>query len=148
MHAHWLTTHEISATVGQSNASAFLLRGLSGRAGRDVQLRCSHPDELRLDPARTHLPPGGQQEVQVCFQPAAAGVKHILVNVIDASAAVTDVARVVDTLLLNTTSRAPHVDRMFELDVPASARWLHACKPFNAQATRTCCAASARITWH
>ena len=46
---HWLHMHDVTAVLGQDNATSIVLKGLPN-ATKNVALHCSHPDELLPHP--------------------------------------------------------------------------------------------------
>ena len=111
VHVHWLNSHEVTGTVGQASTASIILRGLPSQ-GRDVVLFCSHA-ELQLDPSRLHLPAASQVEVKLQFKPSATGLRNVVMNVVDSMT-----GSLVDVILIRTHARAPHVARVFEVDLP------------------------------
>ena len=112
VNVHWLHVHDINAVLGQSNSTSIVVGGMPS-GSKNVALYCSHPDEMSVDPATATMPRDTHVEVRVTFRPLALGSLNMLIHIVEQGT-----GAFLDALLMHTHTRAPHISRMFEVDLP------------------------------
>ncbi|XP_021272984.1 nephrocystin-4 isoform X2 [Numida meleagris] len=110
---HSLQRLDVSCTAGQLSRLAVPLRGT--RTLRRVKAFCSHPHELKVDPAGVFvLPPDGVLDLFVGVRPRRAGSRFLYLNLVDV-----ECHQLVSSWLLCVTCRQPLISKAFEITIPA-----------------------------
>ncbi|OXB78109.1 UNVERIFIED_CONTAM: hypothetical protein H355_007251 [Colinus virginianus] len=110
---HSLQRLDVSCTAGQLARVAVPLRGT--RTLRRVKAFCSHPHELKVDPAGVFiLPPDGVLDLFVGVRPRRAGSRFLYLNLVDV-----ECHQLVSSWLLCVTCRQPLISKAFEITIPA-----------------------------
>ncbi|XP_048823442.1 nephrocystin-4 isoform X2 [Lagopus muta] len=112
---HSLQRLDVSCTAGQLSRLAVPLRGT--RTLRRVKAFCSHPHELKVDPAGVFtLPPNGVLDLFVGVKPRRAGSRFFYLNLVDV-----ECHQLVSSWLLCVTCRQPLISKAFEITIPAGS---------------------------
>ncbi|XP_019477989.1 nephrocystin-4 isoform X2 [Meleagris gallopavo] len=112
---HSLQRLDVSCTAGQLSRLAVPLRGT--RTLRRVKAFCSHPHELKVDPAGVFtLPPNGVLDLFVGVRPRRAGSRFFYLNLVDV-----ECHQLVSSWLLCVTCRQPLISKAFEITIPAGS---------------------------
>uniref|UniRef100_A0A8C9EYL3 Nephrocystin 4 n=1 Tax=Pavo cristatus TaxID=9049 RepID=A0A8C9EYL3_PAVCR len=112
---HSLQRLDVSCTAGQLSRLAVPLRGT--RTLRRVKAFCSHPHELKVDPAGVFiLPPNGVLDLFVGVRPRRAGSRFLYLNLVDV-----ECHQLVSSWLLCVTCRQPLISKAFEITIPAGS---------------------------
>lgn len=114
-HLHSLQRLDVSCTAGQLSRLAVPLRGT--RTLRRVKAFCSHPHELKVDPAGVFiLPPNGVLDLFVGVRPRRAGSRFLYLNLVDV-----ECHQLLSSWLLCITCRQPLISKAFEITIPAGS---------------------------
>ncbi|XP_015737984.1 nephrocystin-4 isoform X2 [Coturnix japonica] len=115
VYLHSLQRLDVSCTAGQLSRLAVPLRGT--RTLRRVKAFCSHPHELKVDPADAFfLPSNGLVDLFVGVRPLRAGSRFFYLNLVDV-----ECHQLVSSWLLCITCRQPLISKAFEITIPAGS---------------------------